>query len=60
MSKDHNIKFYPPIWEKLKDAPNKNFLVNYAVGVQYGIPAEIIEAYARQKKEEKYDNTDTK
>ena len=49
MSKAHNVKFYNPVWEKLKDAPNKNMRVNVSVGKDYGIPLDIILSEARNK-----------
>jgi len=52
MSKDHNIKFYPPIWEKLKGVPNINYMVNLILGEKLGVTPDVIEAYHRKRKGE--------
>ena len=48
-SMDRNVKFYPPVWNKLREMPNINFLVNYAVAEKLGVRLDIVEAYSRKK-----------
>lgn len=53
-----SVKWYPPVWEALKDKKNKNFIANYGVGSQLGIPDNILLAYARGENELESDKED--
>lgn len=54
------VRFYPPVWERIKDAKNRNFSINYAVGNYAGLPDELIMAYGRGENEIEEDKPEGK